>query len=81
MKAVIVNQGIPGTAPAFKKIREKRPDIFLMVGEAHEDPGTIEPVADVVINADNIARGYLIGSGWKDYRATGSLCGIALPSA
>ena len=60
MKAVIVNQGIPGTAPAFKKIREKRPDIFLMVGEAHEDPGTIEPVADVVINADNIARGYLI---------------------
>ena len=26
-----------------------------------------------------IARGYLIGSGWKDYQATGSLCGIALP--
>ena len=27
-----------------------------------------------------IARGYLIGSGWKDYVATGSLCGIALPA-
>jgi phosphoribosylaminoimidazole-succinocarboxamide synthase len=27
-----------------------------------------------------IARGYLIGSGWKDYQASGSLCGIALPS-
>lgn len=27
-----------------------------------------------------IARGYLIGSGWKDYQATGQLCGIALPS-
>ncbi len=26
-----------------------------------------------------IARGYLIGSGWKDYQASGSLCGIALP--
>jgi phosphoribosylaminoimidazole-succinocarboxamide synthase len=26
-----------------------------------------------------IARGYLIGSGWKDYQATGSLCGIDLP--
>ncbi|MCE5233519.1 MAG: phosphoribosylaminoimidazolesuccinocarboxamide synthase [Mizugakiibacter sp.] len=26
-----------------------------------------------------IARGYLIGSGWKDYQATGRLCGIALP--
>ena len=25
-----------------------------------------------------IARGYLIGSGWKDYQATGSLCGIKL---
>ena len=26
-----------------------------------------------------IARGYLTGSGWKDYQATGSLCGIRLP--
>ena len=26
-----------------------------------------------------IARGYLIGSGWKDYQANGSLCGIRLP--
>lgn len=26
-----------------------------------------------------IARGYLIGSGWKDYQASGSLCGIPLP--
>jgi phosphoribosylaminoimidazole-succinocarboxamide synthase len=26
-----------------------------------------------------VARGYLAGSGWKDYRATGSVCGHALP--
>ncbi len=26
-----------------------------------------------------MVRGYIIGSGWKDYQATGSLCGIALP--
>ena len=26
-----------------------------------------------------VARGYLIGSGWKDYQATGAVCGIALP--
>jgi phosphoribosylaminoimidazole-succinocarboxamide synthase len=26
-----------------------------------------------------VVRGYLIGSGWNDYRATGSICGIALP--
>ncbi len=27
-----------------------------------------------------VARGYLIGSGWKDYQKTGSLCGIPLPA-
>ena len=27
-----------------------------------------------------VVRGYLIGSGWKDYQNTGTLCGIALPS-
>lgn len=27
-----------------------------------------------------IARGYLIGSGWKDYQRTGSVCGIPLPA-
>lgn len=26
-----------------------------------------------------IVRGYLIGSGWKDYQASGALCGIELP--
>lgn len=26
-----------------------------------------------------IVRGYVSGSGWKDYRATGSICGIRLP--
>ncbi|MCP4002449.1 MAG: phosphoribosylaminoimidazolesuccinocarboxamide synthase [Gammaproteobacteria bacterium] len=27
-----------------------------------------------------VVRGYLIGSGWKDYQATGEVCGIALPA-
>jgi phosphoribosylaminoimidazole-succinocarboxamide synthase len=27
-----------------------------------------------------IVRGYLIGSGWKDYQANGSICGIPLPA-
>ena len=26
-----------------------------------------------------VARGYISGSGWKDYKATGEVCGIALP--
>ena len=27
-----------------------------------------------------VARGYLSGSGWKDYQRTGSVCGVALPA-
>ena len=27
-----------------------------------------------------VARGYLSGSGWKEYQATGKVCGIALPA-
>jgi len=27
-----------------------------------------------------VVRGYLIGSGWKDYRASGQVCGIPLPA-
>ncbi len=27
-----------------------------------------------------VVRGYLAGSGWKDYRSTGNVCGVALPA-
>ncbi|MEX2650448.1 MAG: phosphoribosylaminoimidazolesuccinocarboxamide synthase [Alphaproteobacteria bacterium] len=27
-----------------------------------------------------VARGYLAGSGWKDYQAAGAICGVALPA-
>lgn len=33
-----------------------------------------------VIPVECVARGYLEGSGWKDYRETGSVCGVNLPS-
>ena len=32
-----------------------------------------------MVQVECVARGYLSGSGWKDYRATGAVCGIALP--
>ena len=32
-----------------------------------------------VLPIECIARGYLAGSGWKDYRTTGEVCGLALP--
>ncbi len=33
-----------------------------------------------MVDVECVARGYLAGSGWKEYRATGSVCGIALPA-
>ncbi|MDR2484524.1 MAG: DUF3798 domain-containing protein [Treponema sp.] len=60
MKAVIMNQGIPGTAEAFRRIRERRPDILLMVGESHEDPLVIQKAASLAVSADFISRGYTI---------------------
>jgi len=33
-----------------------------------------------VFPVECVARGYLIGSGWKDYRKTGAVCGIPLPA-
>ena len=33
-----------------------------------------------VLPIECVVRGYLEGSGWKDYRATGSICGVSLPS-
>jgi len=32
------------------------------------------------IPVEAVVRGYLIGSGWKDYQSTGSVCGLALPA-
>jgi phosphoribosylaminoimidazole-succinocarboxamide synthase len=33
-----------------------------------------------VLPVEVIVRGYLSGSGWKEYRTTGSVCGIVLPN-
>jgi phosphoribosylaminoimidazole-succinocarboxamide synthase len=33
-----------------------------------------------VIKVECVARGYITGSGWKDYRKSGAVCGIELPA-
>jgi phosphoribosylaminoimidazole-succinocarboxamide synthase len=33
-----------------------------------------------VLPIECVVRGYLVGSGWKDYKATGAVCGIPLPA-
>jgi len=47
--------------------------------------GPLEGRASVVrrlvpLPIESIVRGYIIGSGWKDYQAAGQICGIALPA-
>ena len=60
MKAIIVNQAVDGTTEAFRQIKEKRPDILCIAGEAYEDFSDIGEVADLVVNYDFISRGYLM---------------------
>ena len=51
------------------------------------DPMEREPVAQramvvkklKALPVEAIVRGYIIGTGWKDYQATGAICGIQLP--
>ena len=59
IKAIIVNQGVRGTAAAFQKIRDAgRDDIFLMANMPQDDPEVVSKVADIIIDADNVMRGY-----------------------
>ena len=50
----------------------------------HEERNAIASRASVVrrlepLPIEAVVRGYLIGSGWKDYQRTGRVCGIELP--
>ena len=56
MKAIIVNQAVPGTTEAFRRIKESRPDILCIAGESHEDLPEIGSAADLVCNNDFVAR-------------------------
>lgn len=60
MKAIVINQAVPGTVAAFKQIREKRPDILLLANSSQEDTAMIEAVSDIVVDPDNVNRGYLM---------------------
>lgn len=60
VKAIVVNQAVPGTTEAFQKVKELRPDIICLAGEAHEDLPVVGAVADVVVNNNFIDRGYLM---------------------
>jgi len=64
----------------------------VITAEVADYPGELAPFREqlegrsmIVTRADVlpiecVVRGYLVGSGWKDYKATGAVCGIALPA-
>lgn len=60
IKAIIVNQAGSGTTEAFRRIREKHPETLLLAGEPTEDPLAIQSTADLAVNIDFVARGYLL---------------------
>jgi phosphoribosylaminoimidazole-succinocarboxamide synthase len=73
----------------FDKYKDMMPnhdtgiDPLLLVSEEERDQ--VEGRAIVVkkmkpLGIEAIVRGYLIGSGWKDYQKTGKVCGIELPA-
>lgn len=70
MKVIIVNQAVPGTAAAFKMIKERRPDILCFANSSQEDTKMIEEVADLVVDPDNVYRGYLMILAAKKMGAT-----------
>jgi len=69
MKVIVVDEAVPGTVEAFRRIMEKRPDIIRLAGTPHEDPNMIYPVASLVVRADDISRGYTIVYGAKQLGA------------
>lgn len=69
MKAIIVNQSVPGTVAAFQKVREKRPDILLFDVTPQEDILMTTEAADLVVDVDNVSRGYRIIKAAKDMGA------------
>ncbi|MCX7068000.1 MAG: phosphoribosylaminoimidazolesuccinocarboxamide synthase [Methylococcales bacterium] len=73
----------------FKKMRHVMPNHIVDIPLSQvipnaEERAQIEGRAIVVkhltpLPVEAIVRGYLIGSGWKDYQKTGAVCGIELP--
>lgn len=65
-------------------------DNHLISTDVADFPADLQPYADQLegrsmyarraqrFDVECVVRGYLIGSGWKDYQSTGSVCGIAL---
>jgi phosphoribosylaminoimidazole-succinocarboxamide synthase len=61
----------------FARTRELVPNHLLALGD---DGRSTECRRLEMLPIECVVRGYLAGSGWSDYRATGAVCGHALPA-
>jgi phosphoribosylaminoimidazole-succinocarboxamide synthase len=61
----------------FARTRDLVPNHLLSL---HEDGRSTECRRLEMLPIECVVRGYLSGSGWKDYRATGEVCGHRLPA-
>ncbi|MDO4787453.1 MAG: DUF3798 domain-containing protein [Fretibacterium sp.] len=57
VKAIIICQGVPGSAAAIDKVKEVRDDILFVIGQPHEEPIMIASKADILYEVDQPARG------------------------
>ena len=60
VKALVFLQAVPGASAAIAKAKELNPELLVIAGVSGEDPGTIAPVADMVLNADELGMGKTI---------------------
>lgn len=60
VKAIVINQAVPGTLAAIKKVKELRPDMLFFVGEPHEDLALVGAAVDFGFKPDDAERGKTI---------------------
>lgn len=60
VKVIIMNQAVPGAVAATERVLEERPDMFFILCSPQEDPDVIAQKGDIVLNTDDIGRGYQI---------------------
>ena len=60
MKAIVMNQAVPGAAEGFRRVREMRPDILLLGGVPQEDPLVVAKTADLIMRNDFVSAGYRV---------------------
>jgi phosphoribosylaminoimidazole-succinocarboxamide synthase len=73
LRALVAHHLVSADIGDFPEPYRSRPDLF--AGRSMLVRKTV-PVA-----VECVVRGYITGSGWNDYRKTGTVCGIQLPAA